>query len=180
MRPAQDYGSSAKLFHWATAALLAAQFTVGWLMPDIRRGMQPERLMNLHLSIGILILTLMTARGAWRLAHGAPPPEASLPAWQRLASQLVHAALYLLVFAMTLSGWLFASMRGWEITIFGAFPVPSLVAEGSTLGRALGQWHGVLSWVLLGVVGLHVAAAFAHLLVFRDRVLQRMLPRLGA
>jgi cytochrome b561 len=179
MRSAQDYGSAAKLFHWATAALLAAQFAIGWLMPDIRRGMQPERMMNLHLSIGILILALMTARAAWRLAYGAPPPEASLPAWQRIASQLVHGALYLLVFAMTLSGWLFASMRGWEITIFGAFPVPSLVTEGSALGRALGQWHGALSWVLLGLVGLHVAAALAHLLVFRDRVLQRMLPRLS-
>jgi cytochrome b561 len=141
--------------------------------------MQPERLMNLHLSFGLTILALMTARGLWRLVRGAPAPEASLPAWQRLASQLVHAGLYLLVFAMTLSGWLFASMRGWEITLFGAVPVPRLVDDGSALGRTLGEWHAPLSWVLLGVVGLHVAAAFAHLVIFRDRVLQRMLPRLG-
>ncbi len=179
MRTSQDYGSAAKLFHWATVALLAAQFTVGWLMPDIKRGMQPERLMNLHLSIGLLILTLMTARGAWRLAHGAPPPEASLPAWQRIASQLVHGALYLLVFAMTISGWLFASMRGWKIMIFGTVPVPPLVVQSSPLGHAVGEWHAPMSWVLLGVVGLHVAAALAHYFIFRDRVLQRMLPRFG-
>ncbi|MGO8919009.1 MAG: cytochrome b [Stellaceae bacterium] len=175
----RDYGATAKLFHWATAALLAAQFAVGWLMPDIKRGMQPERLMNLHLSIGLVILALMTARCAWRLAHGAPPPKASLPVWQRHAARLVHLALYLLVFAMTASGWLFASMRGWEITLFGAVPVPRLVAQGSTLGRAVGAWHVLLSWVLLGVIGLHVAAALAHVFVFRDRVLRRMLPRLG-
>jgi cytochrome b561 len=28
------------------------------------------------------------------------------------------------------------------------------------------------------VIGLHVAAAMAHLFVFRDRVMQRMLPAL--
>lgn len=175
----QDYGSAAKLFHWAIAALLAAQFAVGWLMPHIRRGAQPEELMNLHLSIGLVILALMTARAAWRLVGGAPRPEAGLPAWQRLGSQLVHGALYLLVFAMTLSGWLFASMRGWEITLFGALPVPRLVAEGSSVGRSLGRLHAPLVWVLLGVIGLHVAAALAHLLVFRTRIMQRMLPRFG-
>lgn len=175
----REYGSAAKLFHWTTVVLLAAQFSVGWIMPDIHRGMQPERLMNLHLSIGLIILTLMTARAVWRLTHGAPLPEATLPDWQRAASRLLHFALYVLVFAMTVSGWLFASMRGWAITVFGVVPVPRLVAEGAPLGRALGEWHGTLSWVLLGAVGLHVAAAFGHYFVLRDRVLQRMLPRLG-
>jgi cytochrome b561 len=179
MRPEEGYGPAAKLFHWLTVALLAAQFTLGWVMPDIRRGMHPERLMNLHLSMGLLVLALMTARAAWRVVRGAPPPEASLPAWQRIASELVHGALYLLVFAMTLSGWFFASMRGWEITLFGAFPVPRLVDEGSRLGRLLGGLHGTLVWVLLAAIGLHVAAALAHALIFRDRVLQRMLPRFG-
>lgn len=179
MRTIEDYGSVAKLFHWSILALIAAQFAVGWLMPDIRRGMQPETMMNLHLSLGLIILTLMTLRLAWRVLRGAPPPEASLPGWQRLGSELVHGALYVVVFALTLSGWFFASMRGWTISVFGLVPVPSLVAEGSSLGRAIGQWHSSLTWVLLGLVGLHAAAALAHALVFRDRVMQRMLPRFG-
>jgi cytochrome b561 len=179
MRPSQDYAPSAKLFHWAIVALLAAQYAIGWLMPHIRRGMQPEAMMNLHLSIGLIILALMAARGGLRLVQGVPPPEASLSDWQRLASGLVHGALYFLVFAMTLTGWLFASMRGWEITLFGAVPVPRLVAEGSAFGRTLGRWHTPLVWVLLGVIGLHVAAALAHALILRNRVLHRMLPRFG-
>jgi cytochrome b561 len=179
MQQVQDYGPIAKLFHWLILVLLAAQFTVGWLMPDIKRGMQPERLMNLHLSIGLTILTLMTLRLGWRLAHGAPPPEASLPRWQAVAAQLVHGTLYVLVFALTLSGWCFASMRGWTITVFGLVPVPRLVAEGSAVGRAIGELHIPLSWVLLGAIGLHVVAALAHVFFFHDRVMQRMLPRLG-
>jgi cytochrome b561 len=34
----------------------------------------------------------------------------------------------------------------------------------------------VLSWVLLGLIGLHIAAGLYHYLFLRDRVLQRMLP----
>jgi cytochrome b561 len=179
MRTIEDYGPVAKLFHWSILALIATQFTVGWLMPDIKRGMQPEAMMNLHLSLGFVILALMTLRLAWRVIRGAPPPEASLPGWQRLGSELVHAGLYVVVFALTLSGWFFASMRGWSIGLFGLVPVPPLVAAGSALGRAIGQWHGPLTWVLLGLAGVHAAAALAHAFIFRDRVMQRMLPRFG-
>jgi cytochrome b561 len=177
MPQTQDYGPVAKGFHWLILALLAAQFTVGWLMPDIKRDMQPESLMNLHLSIGITVLALMTLRGLWRLVYGVPAPEASFPPWQRIAAEALHLALYVLVFALTISGWMFASMRGWAITLFGLAPVPHLVAQGSALGRTIGELHIPLSWVLLVAIGLHVAAALAHAFIFRDRVMQRMLPR---
>jgi len=179
MQNTASYDPFAKFFHWTVFAAIAAQFVVGWTMPDIRRGMQPESLMNLHLSIGLVILALMTLRYAWRLLRGGPAPEAGLPRWQSRAAELVHAALYLVVFAMTLSGWLFASMRGWAITLFGLVPVPRLVAHGSSFGHTVGEWHGPLSWALLVLIGLHAAAALAHHFVFRDQVLQRMLPRVG-
>jgi cytochrome b561 len=179
MQNATSYDPLAKLFHWTVFAAIAAQFVIGWIMPDIKRGMQPESLMNLHLSIGLIILALMTLRYAWRLVRGVPPAEACLPVWQRRAAELMHLALYLMVFAMTLSGWLFASMRGWAITLFGLLPVPHLVAQGSSFGHTVGAWHGPMSWALLALIGLHAGAALAHRFLFRDQVLQRMLPRFG-
>ena len=175
-----QYGAAAKSLHWVTALLLVVQFVIGWTMPNIKRGMQPETLMNLHLSIGLLILAAALARVIWRLFHGVPVPEAGLPAWQERMAQALHAMLYALIFAMVVTGWSYASMRGWTVTFFGILSLPALVAEGSAIGRAIGELHSVLSWVLLGAIGLHVAAALAHLLFWRDRVMQRMLPRLSA
>jgi cytochrome b561 len=43
------------------------------------------------------------------------------------------------------------------------------------IGFLAGDVHVVLSYVLLGLIGLHVAAALYHYFVRRDRVLQRML-----
>jgi cytochrome b561 len=175
-----EYSAAAKGFHWLTALLLVVQFLLGWIMPNIGRGMQPESLINLHLSIGTLILVAALARVTWRLFHGVPAPEASLPAWQARMAGVLHAGLYVLLFAMVVTGWTYASMRGWTVTVFGLLSLPALVAQGSGIGRAIGELHGVLGWVLLGAIGLHVAAALAHLLFWRDRVMQRMLPRLGS
>jgi cytochrome b561 len=52
------YGTTAKIFHWLIVALLFVQFPIGWLMPDIHRGMKPGDAMTLHISFGILILML--------------------------------------------------------------------------------------------------------------------------
>jgi len=175
-----QYGAAAKSLHWLTALLLAVQFLIGWTMPNVGRGMQPESLMNLHLSIGMVILAAALARVAWRLFHGVPAPEASLPAWQERMAQALHAMLYALIFAMVVTGWSYASMRGWTVTVFGILSLPALVAEGSAIGRAVGELHSLLGWLLLGAIGLHVTAALAHLLFWRDRVMQRMLPRFSA
>src|SRR3954471_21032917 len=176
--PRLHYGATAKAFHWAVAALIPVQLPLGWLMPDIHRGMSPGFAMSVHISIGMTILVLIVLRFLWRLTHPVAP-ESSLPAWQRVSSELVHWLLYLAVLLTTLSGWFFASMRGWTIYPYGVAPLPHLVAEGSPLGRELGELHEPLTWALLILVGLHIAAALLHLFVYRDRVMHRMLPGAG-
>jgi cytochrome b561 len=175
MKPAQ-YDTAAKFFHWLIVALMLLQFPLGWLMPNIRRGMTPGLAMNLHISIGLLILAIVLLRLGWRLARPVAA-DPTVPAWQSRAAEALHWALYALSFAVTLSGWFYAPMRGWSITLFGMVPVPALVSEGSAIGRALGRLHENLAWVLIIATGLHVAAALAHHFIFRDTVLQRMLPR---
>jgi cytochrome b561 len=169
------YDGGAKTFHWLTVALLTVQVALGWLMPDIHRGMPPGRPMNLHLSLGLAIAALVVRLG-WRLVHGAPAPAPGLAPWQKLGSSAVHWLLYLLIFAMIVTGWCFASERGWPITLFGLVKVPPLGTEGSPFGHTIGELHGTIVWALVTGAGLHVAAALAHRLLYRDQVLQRMLP----
>jgi cytochrome b561 len=170
-----QYGTTAKVFHWLVVALLLVQYPIGWLMPDIHRGMSPGAPMTFHVSIGIVILTLIILRFAWRLAHPVAP-ESSLPPWQRLASEAVHWALYALVLATTITGWLFASFRGWSLSFFYLFPLPMLASDNAAAGKAIDGWHQAMEWTLLVLIGIHVAAAMAHILIYRDRIVQRMLP----
>ncbi len=168
------YDTVAKVFHWLIVAGLAIQLPLGWLMPDIKRGMVPDTAMSLHLSIGGTILLLIVLRLGWRLTHPVAPDN-ELAAWQRVASALVHWLLYGTVLLTTLTGWFFASARGWPITLFGLVPLPGLVEQGSALGRRIGGLHETLTWILLGLIGVHVGAAFIHFFVYKDRVIYRML-----
>jgi cytochrome b561 len=172
------YGAVAKAFHWLMLALLIVQYALGWIMPGVKQGMTPDSLMNLHMSIGALILAAILVRFLWRLSHPVPP-EPALPRWQHLGSTALHLSLYGLVIITTLTGWVYASMRGWSILVFGTIPLPALVAEGSRYGRAIGELHQVMIWILLVAIGLHVAAALVHAFIYRDRVMQRMLPGLA-
>jgi len=72
-----------------------------------------------------------------------------------------------------------ASSRGWPITVFGGLRLRALVAKTSTdsdLTIALSSAHIWLATAVLFVVALHVVGALTHLLVLRDRTVQRILP----
>ena len=170
-----QYDATAKIFHWLIVALLLAQYLIGWLMPDIHRDMKPGAPMTFHVSIGIVILVLIVLRFAWRLTHPVAP-DSSTPRWQRLGSEAMHWLLYALVLATSVTGWLFASFRGWSLQFFYLLPMPMLASESRASGRFIDGWHQALEWTLLAVIGLHVAAALVHLLVYRNRIMHRMLP----
>ena len=176
MKRSPAYGATAKTLHWLIAALIVVQYTIGNLMPDIHRGMTPGAAMVLHISIGTLILALMLFRLAWRLTHPVAP-ESSLVLWQRLAAEAGHWALYALVLGTAFTGWFFASARGFAIKWFFVAALPMLAAENSPLARAVGHYHETFEQLLLLVIGGHAAIAFVHFFLFRDGVMQRMLPR---
>jgi cytochrome b561 len=170
-----QYGTTAKVFHWLIVALLLVQYPLGWLMPDIHRNMKPGEGMIFHISIGLVILALIVLRLAWRLTHPVAP-DSSLPSWQRVGAEAMHWLLYVLVLATTITGWLFASFRGWPVSFFYLMPMPMLSSGNPAAGKMIDGWHQLMEWSLLVVIGLHVAAALAHLFVYRDRVMHRMLP----
>jgi cytochrome b561 len=172
----EGYTRTAKALHWLIVALLIAQFTVAWTMPHIGRDTRPDTLINLHFSIGVLILAFVVIRIGWRLTHPEPPPPAGMPPWQTTFARIVHWLLYLLLFVVPVLGWLNASWRGFPVIMFGV-ELPKLIATRAPDWRWTGDVHGLLAnYAMLALVALHVAAALYHWLVRRDRVLQRMLP----
>jgi cytochrome b561 len=170
-----QYGTTAKVFHWLIVGLLIVQYLIGWLMPDIHRGDRPGTPMTFHVSVVIAILALIVLRLVWRLTHPVAP-ETSLQPWQRLTSEAVHWMLYALVLATTITGWLFASFRGWSLQFFYLAPLPMLASDNAAAGKFIDGWHQAMEWTLLAFIGIHVAAAVAHVFIYRNRIMQRMLP----
>jgi cytochrome b561 len=119
----------------------------------------------------------MLMRLAWRLIHPPPPLPADLPKWQRLLSQVVHAALYAVLLATPVAGWASASAKGWTIMLFGAVAMPRLVAAGTSLQPLAAAAHRFLGWAILALIGVHILAVLYHAVVRRDGIARRMLPQ---
>lgn len=170
------YDPVARLAHWLTFVLVAAEFALGWTMPRVTARTAPTGLIAAHVVLGSSILVLVLLRLCWRVTH-APPQLPALPSWQRRLSRATHLMLYVLLIAMPLAGWGAAAARGWTVRAFGLLPLPPLVPFHSTLGFTLGHLHaGPVRSALLALIALHVAGAAYHALIKRDSVLRRMLP----
>ena len=133
--------------------------------------------MPLHKSIGLTVLALSLARLGWRLAHSAPPLPATLPRWRARMAGSVYGALYLLIVAVPIAGWLRTSPNAYPLRWFGLAELPKFPIEnGSAAAEAASSGHALLAWAMLLVVAVHIAAALHHHFRLRDPVLGRMLP----
>jgi cytochrome b561 len=173
------YRAPAKMLHWLTALAVFSVVPLGLAMVSAIPGPQQNQLYDLHRSFGALILTLTALRLLWRLYSPPPPAISDLPAWQRQAAQAIHAALYVLLFAVPLIGWVGTSAFGARIRIFGLFDLPMLVDKNRDLADVSLSVHVYLAFTLCALFFVHIAAAMHHHFVRKNGVLRRMLPRLG-
>lgn len=171
------YSAPAMLGHWLVAVLIVITYCVAWTMVDLRISPTKLRLFNYHKWIGVTIFAVALLRVLWRLWCRPPPMPPHIRRWQRQAAEIMHRLLYLLLLALPLSGWLMSSAKGFQTVYFGLLPIPDLLARNAALGAALTSVHVALTWLLLGLLGVHVLAALKHQFVDHDGVLSRMLPR---
>lgn len=171
------YTSTAIALHWAMALLIIATFLLGLTMVDMP-GITPTKLkyFNWHKWMGVTVLALAALRLLWRLAHKAPVLPASMPQWQRVAAELGHLGLYLLMFAVPLTGYFYSLAAGFPIVYLGVLPLPVLIDPNPALKPILKSAHYFLAMGMAGIVIVHVLAAIKHQFVDRDGILQRMLP----
>ena len=169
------YGWVAKLFHWVMAALMLGMLALGYYMSDLPKSPFKFDLYWWHKSFGTLVLMLVAVRLAWKATNPRVTPVA-MPRWQILTAKSVHLALYLLMFAMPLSGLVMSSAFGFPVSFFGLFTVPDMVAPDRALGSLAAEAHELGMYALFGLITLHVAGAFKHHFIDKDETLRRMLP----
>jgi cytochrome b561 len=122
------------------------------------------------------VLILAVVRVIWRATHNPPALPDSISRLQQIGSHIVHGFLYVLLFAVQISGWLMSSAKGFKTVLFGVLPLPDLIGKDKELGKILEVVHQSLNYILLALVVLHIAALIKHRFIDRDDVLTRMLP----
>lgn len=173
------YTRTAIVLHWLIALMIVVNFGLGLTMADMDLSPQKLKFFSWHKWVGVTIFMLVCLRLLWRLGHPAPALPLSMPAWQARAAHLSHILLYVLMFVIPLSGWLYSSAAGKTVVYLGIVALPDLVAADKSLAETLKDVHEYLNYVFAAFVLMHIAAAWKHHLVDRDDVMSRMLPFLA-
>jgi cytochrome b561 len=173
---ADAWGSISIGLHWLTFLLIIGMGAVGLIMTDLPTSPFKIQIYSLHKSFGLTVMALTLLRMLWRLVAGVPKPVPGSPAWQNAVATLTHGALYAMLLAIPLSGWLFNSAAGFPLRWFGLFALPKLSGFDPGLKAFARDMHETLFYVLAALVLVHAAAALYHHYRLHDRVLVRMWP----
>jgi cytochrome b561 len=178
------YTRGAVILHWLIAILIVCDVCLGWIS-----GYLPDSWVRLdvdtHKSIGITVLGLALLRLVWRAAYPAPPFPTTYSSWEKTAARLGHFSLYFLIFAIPLSGWLHDS--AWKdaashpMWLYGLVPWPRIAwvmdldpATREVLHARFLSVHVWLNYILYGLLGLHIGAAFKHQFIDKEPEIQRI------
>lgn len=175
--PQERYTATAKLLHWLIALIILGLLPLGFYMSGLKLSPQKLQLYSWHKWAGVTVFMLVLVRILWRIGHRPPALPAHMKPYERKAAHLGHLALYVLMLAIPLSGWLMSSAKGFQTVWFGILPLPDLLAKDRELGDTLLLVHQTLNFTLIAVLLGHIGAALKHHFMNRDEVLTRMLPQ---
>lgn len=162
------YGSISRFFHWIMAAgfLLMLFTAVAWTLNE-----DYFSLIDLHKSVGFVLLVLLLLRLLWALGNLSRRPAGNL------LVKLGHAALYVLMAAVPLTAMLrqYGSARG-GLKVFGVEIMNGAPEKIEWMTRLGNEWHAPLAWALFVLAAGHILMAVVHQLK-GEKILNRMLGR---
>lgn len=172
------FGHVSVLIHWLVALTVYGMFALGlWMVTlgyyDAWYHPAPE----IHKAIGVLLFIVMLVRVVWRFVSPPPKPLASYSRFTRVSAVLAHIALYTVLFAILISGYLISTADGQAISVFGWFDVPATLTGLPQQADTAGTIHLYLAWVVVVLSALHALAALKHHFIDGDVTLKRMLGR---
>ena len=171
------YTSTAMLLHWAMAIGLVAMFLFGLYMADLPLSPTKLKYYSWHKWAGVTAFLLVVIRLSWRIANRPPALPESMPRLMQWAAHAGHFALYALMIAIPLSGWLMSSAKGFQTVYFGVLPIPDLLDKNKEIGDLLALVHKSLNLLFIAVLAGHIGAALKHHFIDKDDILTRMLPK---
>jgi len=172
---APGYTLTARVLHWVIAALVLLMIPLGIVIANEWGGPAQTFLYNLHKSIGATLLPLVIVRLLYRLNHPPPPLPDDIPAIQQFAAHATHWALYGLILAQPIVGYIMTSAYPAPVPFFGLFNLPAIWPENRALSEQLAVVHLYIGIAIAVVAAMHIGAALFHHFVRKDRILMRMI-----
>ncbi|WP_407051274.1 cytochrome b [Methyloraptor flagellatus] len=164
------YGIVAVTVHWLAAGLIVALLFSGFRAAGLHDAAAKAMVLRIHFMAAVLVLSLTAFRiGWWLLWDDKPSPPPGSTRLQAFLAAAVHGLLYVVVLGMIASG----------VGMVGVSGAIAILTTDVTVLPDFWRYppripHGLGASLMLGLLGLHVAAALYHHFVRRDGALGRM------
>lgn len=173
-RTVTQYNMLAKVFHWSSALLIFGLFFLGLWMVELTYYSEWYKLApHWHKSVGLCLFAVTIFRLIWKITTKTPAIEGQR--WEKIAAKLVHRALYILLFALFISGYMISTADGRSVEIFNWFSIPGLGSFFENQEDIAGVIHFYLACTIIGLATLHILAALKHHFINKDNTLSKML-----
>jgi cytochrome b561 len=169
------WGTLSRTLHWLIVAMIIVQWTIAE-RAESQAGLVKLQSLYWHKALGMTVLMLAVVRLLWRLVNSTPELASVTKSWERALAKFSHLALYALMFAIPITGWLMSSARNFPVSWFKLFTFPDLISPDKARYEFFHDLHPLLFKTLVVVAALHVAGALKHHFIDRNDVLKRMLP----
>lgn len=171
----ERFGTISIALHWVTVLVFIGLYACVELHEYYPKGSDMRRdLMTWHFYCGYTIFMLVVLRIVARLFGQYPAIEPELLPWQRFLADWMHYALYLLMIAMPIAGFLGLAASGKTQMYFGV-ELPKLLETNKELAHSIFDIHETIGNIGYFLIGVHTLAALSHHYLQRDNALSRML-----
>lgn len=159
------------VFHWITALLILVMLATGLAYSYELGG---KGAMTTHQWAGQILIIVLLLRLGGRIVNRPRPAQDGQTLHgplERLLAHATHIALYLVMIAFVVTGYVSAS----AFTQSALLAPVDIVFARSPAGERFLDAHYMMKWVLLGLLALHFSGTLKHLIWDRDNTLSRML-----
>ncbi|MEP2990652.1 MAG: cytochrome b/b6 domain-containing protein [Parasphingorhabdus sp.] len=171
------YTGVAKFLHWTIALIIIMMLTFGQGFESITTDEEMAFSLTGHSSLGLTVIGLILLRILWRLGHPSPALPDTVGEKQKAAAKTSHLALYGLMIFVPLTGLYTAAAHEIPVMSYGVFDLRQVIAfMGNDDFDGRRAIHEFGTWLLIGLLVVHISAAFLHQFVQKDGVIRRMLP----
>ncbi|PVX61027.1 cytochrome b [Paraburkholderia unamae] len=165
------YDGVARFFHWTFAVWIIYASVSGYSLLRIPNGPVHDFLSQINMSIGTVLIVLFPFRVGWKLIRTEPRALPDVSARQQSLARIVHAVIYVMIFAVLASGFLMVP-NGYSFV--GLVKIHTPFHKGPITDELFAV-HRATCALLAGLVMLHLIAVIKHQLIARNDVLRRML-----
>lgn len=175
----ENWGRVTRALHWSIALTVFGMLAAGLYASSVDQSTPAGELryfsvIDVHKSFGMSILMLMAFRVIWRAGERTPVLPVTTKLWEKVLARTSQVLLYVALFLMPITGYLWATAYGEPMRFFG-LKLPGLIHLKGAEATLAHHIHIITAFILMTIVGLHVLGAFKNHFIDRNSVLRKML-----